>query len=268
MRRYAMLFTALCALAVSACQTTGASRANTRGTTPPAPPLAAIISAEQARQSSGAQLSATADLSSPAARLNAEVAALYDTVPEVILPARIALARAGSREMQVTSEAELAIWRETAAELGEGFGEFLTLSPVSADMAGELTETQVRGVVADVRRAAALQKADYVLLYSVATGAGTNSNVLDVADLTIIGLWVAPSRNVNATATAEAILLDVRTGYVFGAATAQGEDTTLTTAMRSDQAERGARKAAQLDAVEKLANNVKTMALQLAALAQ
>lgn len=70
----------------------------------------------------------------------------------------------------------------------------------------------------DLRAAAARLKADMLLVYSIDTVFSIAGTPLD--PLSIIKLGVLPNREARVTATTSGVLLDVRTGYVYGLAEA------------------------------------------------
>ena len=86
-----------------------------------------------------------------------------------------------------------------------------------------------------------------------------------VLDLTILGAFLVPSRTATSEARAYAMLVDVRNGYPYGQASAQGDDRSLTTLAASNQAERRTMDAARVIAVRNLTVEVDAMMRRLAA---
>ena len=135
--------------------------------------------------------------------------------PDLRFPARIGLARIerGALVSVPTDEAES--WRTAAEDLGPGFGQFIPVSPLIADMVVPQDKTKRITVVNHIRRGAARQHLDYVIAYEVTDTSDSGGNTLRLADLTVLGLFVLPSRDLKAEASASAILLDVRNGYPY-----------------------------------------------------
>jgi hypothetical protein len=67
-----------------------------------------------------------------------------------------------------------------------------------------------------VRLGAARQHLDYVLIYEVFSETKTTKLASSVANWTIIGGYFVPSREIETSGFANALLLDVRNGYPYG----------------------------------------------------
>ena len=67
---------------------------------------------------------------------------------------------------------------------------------------------------------AARQHLDHVLIYEVFSETKTTKLAYSVANWTIIGGYFVPSREIETTGFANALLLDVRNGYPYGSASA------------------------------------------------
>jgi hypothetical protein len=159
-----------------------------------------------------------------------------------------------------------------AQDLGSDWGELVPISPLIAaftrqDVYPPEKTTCPRYndclglVVQSVRLGAARQHVDAVLIYEGAAWSNSTSNPLAIANLTIIGYWLAPSKNVEAGAAAQALLLDVRNGYTYGFAQSEISDghSTLSTPAGSDDTEMLMREEALAKAVEALVPEVENM---------
>lgn len=143
--------------------------------------------------------------------------------PNLVFPARIGLARIENGSLTALPADEARIWQDLIEEIGSDYGEFVPVSPLISSMVGEPAAPgmdRAAAVIANIRRGAARQHLDYVVTYEVGSSRQQKANALALADLTIIGMFVLPSRTVEVEATASALMLDVRTGYPY---------TTLTT---------------------------------------
>lgn len=180
--------------------------------------------------------------------------------PNLHFPARIGLARIERRSLTNIPADETASWTDLADELGPRYGEFVPVSPFIASMVRpEDTDLRTDHVVADIRRASARQHLDYVLIYEVSQNASKKSNALSFADLTILGMFVLPSRNMKVDSTASALLIDVRNGYPYGTATAFASKKKVTTAASSGSYRQSVRDKTNIKAVANLTIEVETM---------
>lgn len=97
---------------------------------------------------------------------------------------------------------------------------------------------------------------DYVLVYGATVDSQERTTELAVADLTIVGAYVVPSREVAATARASAALIDVRTGRVVLSAGAQASDSSLASAASAGGDSDRLRQQLQHKAFDQLAQQV------------
>jgi len=105
----------------------------------------------------------------------------------------------------------------------------------------------------DLREAAAKLHTDAILVYTVATEFRDNEVI---APLTTLTLGFAPNQRYKITATAAAILMDTKTGYIYGALEEGDSRSGLTIAWGSSSAIEAARKKAERAAFEKLLASV------------
>jgi hypothetical protein len=94
-------------------------------------------------------------------------------------------------------------------------------------MFGESTAAKVDGAEARRRVRVMRQHAndlglDYLLLYGGTIDYGSQETPTSVMDLTIVGAYVVPSRDVKAAARASGSLIEVRSGRVVLSASAEG----------------------------------------------
>jgi hypothetical protein len=179
--------------------------------------------------------------------------------PNLAFPARIGLARIENARLTTVPADEAEHWQELAGQLGESYGEFVPLSQMIAAMVARPNDSAIspaQRVVADIRRGSARQHLDYVLVYEVSEQSDQKSNSLRVADLTILGLYVIPSRDIRIDATASAMLIDVRNGYPYGTATAFAEQSKSVTAAGGRTNRKNLSYVARVEAVENLTSQV------------
>ncbi|MFH1732153.1 MAG: hypothetical protein ABIF82_10970 [Planctomycetota bacterium] len=113
-----------------------------------------------------------------------------------------------------------------------------------------------------LRIAAARAHADALLIYSTEAGYEERVNALGVFYPTIVGAFVVPASRGSSIAVSKAVLVDVRTGYIYRVLEAYGEESSLapTALLNEEELEFKARKQA-LGALAKLAaDKVKKLA--------
>ncbi len=149
--------------------------------------------------------------------------------PTLRFPARLGLARIQRGGLTAIPPGEADHWLTLAQSAGPAYGTFVPISPLVADMAmpasGSSGQERRFNLIERIRIGAARQHVDAVLIYEVSTGTRDTGTALSVADLTIIGAFLIPSRAVEGQATANAILVDVRNGYPYGTATSTVQQT-------------------------------------------
>lgn len=186
-----------------------------------------------------------------------EIAAIE---PDLQFPARIGLARIGPYGDLITIPApELAIWGDLAEAYGPEIGEFVPVNPLIASMVSEPDReghNRTGAVIDHIRKGAARQHIDYVLVYETGLTRSDKANGLALADLTIVGMFVLPSRNVEVEASASGILLDVRNGYPYATVTAYAEKKGLSRAISTWSKQQDLAASAEEKAVFELADDV------------
>ena len=184
--------------------------------------------------------------------------------PLLQFPARIGLARIaenGCRAVLVSPPAEEGdAWLDVAERLGPDYGKFVPISPLIAELVAPATKQNcyhtdsARDIVGTIRLAAARQHVDVVMIYEVDATADTRRNPLSIANWTVIGAFILPSRNVKAQGVAQAMLIDVRNGYPYGTIQATADDKTAATLFAGYEAERDLMNEVKTAAVKNLAH--------------
>lgn len=172
--------------------------------------------------------------------------------PDIRFPARIGLARIDNGRLASIPGDEADFWYEMVEAEGPRYGEFVPVSPLITGMVAKREKDRVFNVVDDIRRGAARQHLDYVLIYEVSNKYKRRSNGLGLTDATILGLFLIPSRKVKVDSVASAILLDVRNGYPYVTSTTFAEHSSTTTKSRARSKRTKLEDMGRLDAVEKL----------------
>lgn len=197
--------------------------------------------------------------------IDAEVAKVAAIEPNLQFPARIGIVKIERGEIANMSQAEGDTWSEAAQRLGRSFGEFVPVSPLIAEMVTDKKSggTPLQNVIRKVRLGAARQHLDVVLLYEVYGKSESQSNVLSVMDLTIIGAYLSPGQSLKAEGYAKALLLDVRNGYPYGQAEAVADDTSISPLVGSEARLKSLYQQTTLVATQKLTVEVEKMLQKL-----
>ena len=95
-------------------------------------------------------------------------------------------------------------------------GTFVPISPMIASMVNDTDASH--DVVQDIRRAAARQHLDYVLIVEVAADSTEADTALAVADVTLVLGAVLPTRVIKVQGVGQALFVDVRNGYPYATA--------------------------------------------------
>ena len=188
--------------------------------------------------------------------------AVYDAAnaePSLRFPARIGLARISNGQLTGIPPEEAEKWVALIRDAGTAYGEFVPVSPLFASMASSAANLRDDTVIDRIRIGAARQHVDAVLVYEAVEARRDRGTVLSLADLTIIGSFLMPSRAIEGQATANAILIDVRNGHPYGTATSTAQQTgfvvnSVSGAKASDLADQAA-----VEAVGKLTADVGKM---------
>ena len=101
----------------------------------------------------------------------------------------------------------------------------------------------------DIREASAKLQTEAILIYTIATEFRDNDII---PPLTTFSLGLAPNKKYRITSTASAILMDTKTGYIYGALEESELRSGLTIAWGSSSAIEASRKKAERAAFEKL----------------
>ena len=148
--------------------------------------------------------------------------------PSLQFPACIGLIKLYNGKITNITAEEIEAWNQSKRELGEDFGEFVPLSSMVVVHATPPKDKNVRQdsseIFSQIRLGAAGKHLKQVLIYEVFSKTKTTKLSSAVADWTIVGGYFVPSRQIDTTGYANALLLDVHSGYPYGTAS-----TTLNT---------------------------------------
>lgn len=106
-----------------------------------------------------------------------------------------------------------------------------------------------------LRQAAASLHADMLLIYTLDTTFKTEDKAVP---LSVVTLGLSPNQQVRLTTTASAVLLDTRTGFVYGVAEATAQQNRMTNAWQDAEATDTTRRATETEAFGKLMTELGT----------
>jgi hypothetical protein len=106
-----------------------------------------------------------------------------------------------------------------------------------------------------LRRAAAQLHADMLLIYTLDTVFNTENKAIP---LSVVTLGLSPNKQVRLTTTASAVLLDTRTGYVYGLAEATAQENRFTNSWQDQVSIDETRRNTESAAFEKLVGELET----------
>lgn len=215
--------------------------------------------------------------SPPASRLDRMVMQAAAIEPNLVFPARIGLARVECGVLTAIPEEEAEAWLKAAETLGASFGEFVPVSLLIAELSDASRDDghgrrsygaeRLKRTVETIRLAAARQHLDAVIIYEVYGSADSELNPASLANLTIVGAWLAPGRSAKIQGFAAALMVDVRNGYPYGTAEAAVDRRTVMSSAGSyerlqSMANRAA-VAAALELVPRVEEMVRTLKAEL-----
>lgn len=219
-----------------------------------------------ARSASSPNAEAYASYASPAG-LNEEILEIAAIEPDLRFPARIGLARLDHSNLISVPMEEGYIWSDAVTDIAPYLGDFVPVNPLIASTV-EAASTHRRGqtkqeALSNIRRGAARQHLDYVLIYDAHSVRDVKANGLSFTDLSIIGLFVLPSRTVDVQASASGILMDVRTGYPYATLTHFADKEGVATSNHAWDRSKELADLAKLAAIEGLAEEAQNVFGQL-----
>lgn len=172
--------------------------------------------------------------------------------PILNFPARIGLAKFENGILIDLSDEELSDWKAFTHQHNK-LNEFVPINVLgTATVRTWRSGAQSANNLEAIRIAAAKQHMDAILVYEVNSKIRTHSTALSVVDLTIIGGAVLPTRSIEVESNARALLLDVRNGYPYGAASSSSEFTKFSTSWNSREQGVKAKEIGLKDSYEKL----------------
>ncbi len=139
--------------------------------------------------------------------------------PTLKFPARIGIARIDHGHLSNIPLDEAEAWKTLQNNLGEDFGELIPINTMIANLVShdfESSDNKKTQIINKIRLGAARQHIDAVIIYEPYSNLRRKSNLLNIADITIIGALILPSQNIEIEGFASAIFIDVFQAYPYG----------------------------------------------------
>ena len=193
-------------------------------------------------------------------RADADIGELLKAEPAATFPARIAVVRVqasgySSRTNQCYGHGQFCVVTTRDIEPDESYQMLAKLPQVvGMGLMNRLLLPSKFTSPRELRQSAAKLKADLLLVYSLDTGFRVENT--DLGPLALITLGFLPTKNARVTATASAVMFDVRTGFVYGVAEASAVEEQRGTFWSSSEAVDSARQKAETAAFQKLVGEV------------
>lgn len=201
-------------------------------------------------------------IASSAGSIDAEIAQIAAVEPNLHFPARIGIARVVNGQLSSPTGAEANLFGEFVSR-NSGYGEFVPVSPFVAQMVGP--GDNKAGSINIIRRTAARQHLDYILLYEIGARSSTYNTPFALADVTLIGGAFLPTRNIKVAGIGQAAFIDVRNGYPYGTTTVTEDISGLARSFGSYRRSEELREKATLAVFRKLVPEIENMLKMLKA---
>ena len=169
---------------------------------------------------------------------DSDLRSYYEREPASAFPAAIAVVRVQEQGYETFTSRGYGRGRYSVVttrdiESDEAFGELGDMPLVAgiAPVGRLLLPSQLRSI-RDLRTAAAKLRADVLLIYSVDTSFNVGGQPL--GPLTLMFLGLIPNKKAHVTATVAGVLVDVRTGFVYGTTEATAREDQHATVWSTD----------------------------------
>jgi hypothetical protein len=197
--------------------------------------------------------------------IDKDIAAIAAIEPNLHFPARIGVARIVNGALSLPGADETAVLADMAETLAP-MGTFVQVSPlISAMVNGDASGPTTDRAIQDIRRTAARQHLDYVLIYEIGVRSSERDTAFALADVTLIGGALLPTRNIKVAGLGNALFLDVRTGYPYGTAQVAEDLSGLARSFGTDRRRAALQDRATLKVFKALVPEVQAMLVALQA---
>jgi hypothetical protein len=203
--------------------------------------------------------------------IDKDIAAAAAIEPNLRFPARIGVARIVNGQLSLPPSEEVALFA-AIAERNTSYGEFVPISPlIMAMMTGAEADTNnsrqrsnTQQVIKNIRLASARQHLDYVIVYEVGARSRTENTPFALADVTLVGGMLLPTRNIAVAGIGAAAFIDVRNAYPYGTTQVTADLSGLARTFQADRRSQELRARATLKVAEALVPDIEQMLSELA----
>lgn len=160
-------------------------------------------------------------LASGPGMIDADIAEIAAVEPNLKFPARIGVARIVNGHLTLPPQAEVDLFLSINGP-NANYGDFVSISPLIMALVSDTSQSRPRlgsgsaAIIRNLRRAAARQHLDYVIVYELGARSRTQNTPLALADITLLGGMLLPTRDIKVMGLGTAALIDVRNGYPYG----------------------------------------------------
>ncbi|MFQ1699335.1 hypothetical protein ACJ5NV_01950 [Loktanella agnita] len=162
------------------------------------------------------------------------------------------------------------------AERNSQYGEFVAVSPLVMAMVTDVdaginrgrTSNSARAVIHQIRLAAARQHLDYVIVYEVGARSRTRNTPFALADVTLLGGMLLPTRNIDVAGIGAAAFIDVRNGYPYSTTQVSADLSGFARSFQVGRRSNVLQARATLKVAEALVPDIEKMLAELAARAR
>ncbi len=210
----------------------------------------------------------------PPSFIDEDIAKAAAVEPNLRFPARIGIARIVNGSLTLPPAEETALFADIA-ERSSRYGEFVPVSPLIMAMTGSNATGINRHqsgtaatAIQQIRLASARQHLDYVIIYEIGARSRTGNTPFALADVTLVGGMLLPTRNISVAGIGAAAFVDVRNGYPYGTTQVAADLSGFARTFQADLRSNELRAQATLKVAEALVPDIETMLSELAARAR
>ena len=240
-------------------------------------PLLTLLTLVLAACAPSIQTTSGADFiaATPPSFIDEDIAKTAAVEPNLRFPARIGIARIVNGSLTLPPAEETALFAGIA-ERNTRFGVFVPVSPLIMAMVsdtqpnihGDRYRSNSREIIKQIRLASARQHLDYVIIYEVGARSRSGNTPFALADVTLVGGMLLPTRNISVAGIGAAAFVDVRNGYPYGTTQVTADLSGFARTFQADRRSAELRAQATLKVAEALVPDIETMLSELASRAR
>lgn len=204
-------------------------------------------------------------------QIDPEIAKAANIEPNLHFPARIGIARIVNGQLTLPPSEEIALFANVF-ERSRNYGEFIPVSPLVHAMLNDRTtginaryhHRNAQDIIQQIRLTSARQHLDYVIIYEVGARSSTGNTPFALADVTLVGGMLLPTRQIDVAGIGAAAFIDVRNGYPYGTTQVTTDLTGFSRTFQADRQSAMLRAQATLQVAKALVPKIEDMLANLA----